>query len=78
MSNDAGDVVYYYKDKPYKIVSEIKFKASGILEIFGVVDVVVGDNEWVDIVIYETLYNNPDGKTWARTKKQFYELFKTK
>jgi hypothetical protein len=55
-------MIYYYKGKPYKIFAESKMKIS---------------NLWIDVIIYETLYDNKDGKYWVREKGQFYELFKT-
>ena len=43
-------IKYYYKermDKPYRIVTESKMKIS---------------NLWIDVVIYEALYENKDGQ----------------
>ncbi len=57
-----SEKIYSYKGNPYKIFSETKMKIS---------------NLWIDVVIYETLYENPDGKYWVREKGQFYELFKS-
>jgi len=57
-------MIYYYKermDKPYRIVTESKMKIS---------------NLWIDVVIYEALYENKDGQIWVREKGSFYELFK--
>lgn len=54
--------IYYFKRKPYKIFCNSKLKF---------------EDEWKDVVIYEALYNNPDGKYWVRFKDQFFELFKT-
>lgn len=48
-------------DKPYRIVTESKMKIS---------------NLWIDVVIYEALYENKDGQIWVREKGSFYELFK--
>lgn len=79
--------VYYYKGKPYAKIVETKIKASGILDFVSgmnsnkrYVDLIFVEkcNEWVDVVIYECLYENPDGQIWVREKTQFYELFKTK
>jgi hypothetical protein len=53
--------VYEYKGKPYRIFAETKTKINGI---------------WVDSIIYQTLYNNPDGWIWVRTKEEFFSLFK--
>ena len=57
-----GETVYYFKGNPYRIFSETKIKIDGI---------------WVDAIIYQTLYINEDGVFWVRTKKEFFELFKT-
>jgi hypothetical protein len=53
--------VYEYKGKLYKIFAETKVKINGV---------------WVDSIIYQTLYNNPDGWIWVRTKEEFFSLFK--
>lgn len=48
--------------KPYKIITD-KFmvKQNGV---------------WIkNLVLYETLYDNPDGKYFARTKEDFEEHF---
>jgi hypothetical protein len=54
---------YYFKDKPYAIICESKMKISEL---------------WIDVVIYETLYDNPEGRVWVREKGQFYKLFERK
>lgn len=33
------------------------------------------DGKWIDCVIYQTLYDNPDGVFWVRSSKEFYNLF---
>jgi hypothetical protein len=53
--------IYYYKEKPYKIFCNSKIKINNI---------------WEDVVIYECLYENPDGKYWVRFNDDFYSLFK--
>lgn len=55
--------LYFYKDKPYTILTESKFKMLGT---------------WVDVVIYMCQYQNDDGMIWVREKKEFYDLFKEK
>ncbi len=34
------------------------------------------NNKWVDCVIYQTLYDNPDGEFWVRNSEEFFSLFK--
>ena len=67
---------YYYKGKPYKVLLETKAKASGFADAMDV-DRYDASREWIDVVIYECLYENPDGMVWVRTKEQFYNLFTT-
>lgn len=55
------EVVYEYKGKKYRIFAESKSKING---------------EWVDSIIYQSLYHNEDGWIWVRTKEEFFELFK--
>lgn len=52
---------FEYKGKTYCIFQETKVKIEG---------------KWVDCVIYQTLYDNPDGEFWVRTKDEFHSLFK--
>lgn len=52
---------YEYKGKPYRIFAETKTKING---------------QWVDSIIYQTLYVNPEGSLWVRTKEEFFSLFK--
>lgn len=59
----APEDIYYYNDKPYCVMEETKMKIEGV---------------WVDCVIYQCLYENPDGMIWVRPKGLFYELFKKK
>jgi hypothetical protein len=56
-----GPVIYYHADKPYKLVRETKIKLS--------------DGTWVDGIIYETLYPNPDGKIFVRQREDFFAKF---
>ena len=51
---------YVYKGKQYCIFQKTKMKIDG---------------KWIDCVIYQTLYNNIDGKFWVRSSKEFYDLF---
>lgn len=52
---------YTYKEKNYTIFSETKIKIDGV---------------WVDGIIYLTMYYNPDGRFFVRTKEEFFKLFK--
>jgi len=52
--------IYEYKNKKYRIFSESKMKLDGV---------------WEDCIIYQTLYHNPDGWIWVRTKEEFFKLF---
>lgn len=55
--------VYYYKDKPYRVLHLSSIKL---------------DDKWIPCVVYACMYSNPDGVIWVRTKKEFEELFKVK
>jgi hypothetical protein len=57
-----NDIVYEYKNNKYRIFAESKVKISGV---------------WVECIIYQTLYDNKDNWIWVRTKKEFFELFKS-
>jgi hypothetical protein len=61
-------ITYYYKGKPYKIVEYSKIKLYDEMGMNG---------SWHEVVIYRTLYDNPDGKTWVRFKDDFESHFKT-
>jgi hypothetical protein len=52
---------FEYKEKLYVIFQQTKMKIH---------------NEWVDCVIYQTLYDNPDGEFWVRNSEEFFSLFK--
>jgi len=52
--------IYTFKQKPYYIFQESKMKING---------------EWIDCVIYKTLYHNPDGELWVRSSEEFFSLF---
>lgn len=52
--------MYYHKGKPYRIISYNKVKI---------------DEQWKDCIIYECMYDNPDGSTWVRTKDDFDKNF---
>jgi nicotinic acid phosphoribosyltransferase len=52
---------YTYKGKEYRIVHFVKMRVKG---------------DWVDGVLYEAMYLNPDGRYFVRTKEEFDELFK--
>jgi hypothetical protein len=49
-----------YKGKEYRIVHFVKMKVNG---------------DWVDGVLYEAMYLNPDGRYFVRTKEDFDLLF---
>lgn len=51
---------FYYKNKPYKVNNHCKAKIDG---------------KWINCVVYECLYENPDGQVWIRTGEEFYKLF---
>lgn len=53
-------VEYKYKERPYKIIHESKIKIGGT---------------WIDVVVYECLYENKDGMVWVREKEEFFKLF---
>lgn len=55
-------LIYYYKGKPYSIVTESKMKIGEL---------------WIDVVIYQTEYENSDGTIYVREKNSFYKLFYT-
>lgn len=55
------ELVYKFKDKPYRIIEKSKIKLNGI---------------WEDVIIYECLYDNPDGMHWVRLIEDFYTNFK--
>ena len=59
--NNKNEEVFYYKDKPYRIFCKSKIKISGT---------------WEEVIIYECLYENKDGKYWVRFDDEFYFLFK--
>lgn len=75
---------YWYKNKPYRVLYESRIKTQGIPDLIASIDIMAhtifldSKLEWIDVVIYECLYENPDGTIWVREKKQFYELFKQK
>lgn len=54
--------IYYYDGKPYRLFANSKFKIGKL---------------WIDVIIYETLYDNPDGKYWVRENGEFHKLFIT-
>ncbi len=55
--------IYEYKGKQYRIFAESKMKIDG---------------EWIDCIIYQTLYFNEDGWIWVRSRDEFFSLFKLK
>ena len=55
------EVTYKYKDKQYRIFAESKMKIDG---------------EWIDCIVYQTLYFNEDGWIWVRSKEEFFKIFK--
>lgn len=52
---------YTYKNKPYMVLYETKMKISEL---------------WVNCIVYQCLYYNPDGGVWVRERQQFLKLFK--
>jgi hypothetical protein len=54
---------YTYKGKEYRIVHFVKMRVKG---------------DWVDGVLYEAMYLNPDGRYFVRTKEEFDLLFSLK
>lgn len=82
-----GGEVYWFKDKPYKILHESKIKLNGIIDLLSSINsnkvwmervLVEEHGEWIDVIIYQALYENPDGQIWVREKNEFYEKFKLK
>jgi hypothetical protein len=69
--------VYRFKGKPYLFVAQSKIKLSGLVDAGYVFtdDVPEELPDWVDVVIYKCLYDNPDGEIWVREASQFYKLF---
>lgn len=53
--------VYEYKGKEYSILYKSKIKIWP---------------SWVDIVIYQCEYSNPDGQIWCRLENDFFSKFK--
>ena len=53
--------IYEYKGKQYRIFAETKMKVN---------------DEWIDCIIYQTLYYNEDGWIWVRSREEFFKLFK--
>jgi hypothetical protein len=54
---------YEFKDKSYKILHEGAMKIEGV---------------WIPCVVYQSLYENPYGEIWVRSKEAFFERFKLK
>jgi hypothetical protein len=52
---------YIYKGNLYTIFITTKMKVNGV---------------WMPCVVYQTLYDNPDGEFWVRSAEEFYQLFK--
>lgn len=61
--------IFYFKDKPYRIVSESKIK---IWDTHGII------YRWEPVVVYECLYDNTEGTIWVRFYDDFYNNFKLK
>ena len=55
------EIIYEYKGKQYRIFAESKIKIDG---------------QWIDCIVYQTLYVNDDGWIWVRTKDDFFNNFK--
>lgn len=72
-------MIYYYKGKPYTIVAESKMKIKALID-YGYLECnmkLEHMDRWVDVIIYQCEYENPEGRIWVRLKEQFFELFKT-
>ena len=66
--NIQDSEIYWYKNRPYKILTTSKIKWPNQF----------GEDEWVDVVIYICLYENEDGMIWVRQDTIFDHLFTTK
>lgn len=54
---------YYYKDKPYQIITRGMMKINDV---------------WLDSVTYMTMYDHPDGKVFTRPYADFIKNYKPK
>lgn len=86
--------IYYYEDKPYRILHEGKVKTESIviklakLQNWGEPngeqtiemkkDLEKNNSKWLDVVIYEPLYETSDFKVCVKEKEDFYNNYKTK
>lgn len=81
-----SNTILYYKDKPYRVLLISKIKANSLAELIYKYTAsetnyieknpeYTGD-EWIDVVIYQCLYVNPDGHIWVREYNEFFNLFK--
>jgi hypothetical protein len=79
-------VIYYLKGNPYKKIIDSKIKMEGVLYAIGEKigrQYLTQDqflqlrSEWLPVTIYETLYDNPDGRLWVRTVDEFNQKFNT-
>lgn len=61
--NIKDSEIYWYKNRPYKILTESKIKLHG---------------EWQDVTIYICLYDNEDGSIWVRPSGEYDLLFEIK
>lgn len=77
-------MVYYFKEKPYKVFHESKIKLDGILQeiakalerqMITTEEYELLKDKWMPVIIYETLYDNPDGKFWVRETNEFKQKF---
>lgn len=80
---------YTYEDKQYAVLANSQIKVRGILDKFMAHPVIgaalktvdpkvleeVG-KKWLPVVVYKSLYHNPDGDIWTRMKEEFYGKFK--
>lgn len=80
-----SDTIYYYKDKPYKILYKTKMKLSGLFRIFKYDFELVpkrlmtmDEDDWIHVVIYECQYENSEGQVWVRENDEFFQKFKPK
>ena len=58
--NIRASDIYWYKDRPYKILYETVIKEGDI---------------WIPVVIYVCLYDNSDGNIWVRKTDEFDKKF---
>lgn len=79
--------VYYYEDKPYRILHEGKVKAQSILDYISTLNsnsnwmcyiLLEHEEKWIDVVIYEPLYEECNIRICVKEKEDFYSNYKPK